>query len=438
EKLVEKAAEVAKQEALCEKTHSEGNVQQQSFMEQLIFRNPEQLALDGIIRLEKELGLDDEEVGEAAKKAAEEAKMNVLRELRQGAMSYTTQLQEHISKAKELAANSKEATRQNAKKRSIDDHEAKKVAGRMPPPPAAAPVAPGGGQNGDQMADDTKRDVDMGEEALKKTKAKVADGTAAPAPPARRLPPGALGKAMFDAGVRVVFVSNIAIWRPTAESWLNGMHLRIGGKKHSRQGFDMNAVPKMHLRLQVSEEQEAMLHKWGIKARLAAAQQSVKSDGGLERRSAKLAMFTKTLRAPWIVAGGFSTHLARFATAGDGDLLGDARIVTLTGDLPTCYKADAEPSLVDLALASPEARARVVDPEPVADASWRPRRGQQLRIRTEIGHGIARKLEPPTVFCHLKLDTAKPRDGSDKGNEIGPIGKHEPHRSSNSPADCMT
>ncbi|CAK0896100.1 unnamed protein product [Prorocentrum cordatum] len=123
-KIEEKATGVAKQEALLEKIYGEGENQPQSFVQQLISRTPEQLALDGVIDLEKEMELDDEEVDEAAKQAVPEAKMQVLEDLQEGARSYTTKLQEHISKAKELAAKSKEAIRQDVKKRMIDANEA--------------------------------------------------------------------------------------------------------------------------------------------------------------------------------------------------------------------------------------------------------------------------------------------------------------------------
>eukprot|EP00959_Pyramimonas_sp_CCMP1952_P049754 1039985-Pyramimonas_sp.AAC.1 len=75
------------------------------------------MALEGVIDLEKELELEDSEVDEAARQEVAEAKRKVLADLQQGAKEYANQLQEHIRRAKEMAASNKETIRQEAKKR---------------------------------------------------------------------------------------------------------------------------------------------------------------------------------------------------------------------------------------------------------------------------------------------------------------------------------
>eukprot|EP00959_Pyramimonas_sp_CCMP1952_P121499 2540645-Pyramimonas_sp.AAC.1 len=70
-------------------------------------------------------------------------------------------------------------------------------------------------------------------------------------------------------------------------------------------------------------------------------------EGANARRLAEVARFTRSLRTPWIIAGDFNASPTKFAAEGSCDYLGDARIYTMPGDTPTCYKADAEPSLID-------------------------------------------------------------------------------------------
>ena len=68
--------------------------------------------------------------------------------------------------------------------------------------------------------------------------------------------------------------------------------------------------------------------------------------GANARRLAEIAPFTKTLRTPWIIAGDFNAHPTRFARACYCEMLGGAKIFTLPGEIPTCYKKDVEPSLI--------------------------------------------------------------------------------------------
>ena len=105
--------------------------------------------------------------------------------------------------------------------------------------------------------------------------------------------------------------------------------------------------------------------------------------------------------------GTSTSNPTRFANEGFCDLLGDACIHALPGDAPTCYKAGAEPSLIDCVVASPAACNHIVKLEAVTDVWWKPHIGQKIPIKAELEYNITRVLKMPSAFCRPKRGARK-------------------------------